>query len=1837
MFLQSPHKRVLFSRTLALAMVGVLSVISILYGSFAFHSQRVHAATNGNLNFQARLENAAGNIAPDGFYNIEFKLYNVSSAGSSLWTETWYDSNGVTAGNDNRVKVVNGYLTVSLGSQTNFPSTINWDQDLWITLNVGGTTQTATPTWDGEMNPRLKLTGVPYAFKANQLAQYNSVSGFTSIVKILQPTVGDQVFQVPDMGAAGTYTICVQGGICGSGGGGTGVTLQATSPGTPDTGNFNISGTGIAAILQAGSFDKASAGTLNIGTTNATDILLGSTSTAGVLTVGQSTASNTINVGNAIIANGNTGTINIGTNGTGTGKTVVTIGSTNGLSSLLLQAGTGNFLLTGATTSTYTIGSATGTGTITLGQSTASNTINVGNATVAAGNTGTINIGTSSTSTGKTVVTIGSTNDGSTTTIQGGSGNISLVTGSSSTAGILIKSGGLSQTAFQIQNANSSPMLNVDATYTANITDPSFEQGTTTTLSRWSAVGSPTNFLRDTTNGNVYQGVSALRLTTTGAAGEGFQTSAITGGIGAGTYTFSFYARLLSGTMASNLFSITTTDSGTHTAACSSGVTLNSNGFQRVLCTVTTTGALTNIAVAKTEAAVRTIYIDGAMFGSSAATAYLPNGGIQLMASVTSPMTLFSFSNSTTAFQIQDATGGSNLLVADTLNNRIAIGQASANYTLDVAGTINGSTSVLTPLLDTASGVVLNIGTNNATGINLNKNVTIASGQYVSLVGGITSTRPASPTEGMLYYDTTTKQLLIYANAKWQADRSNSTLVVGTSASGGASSAVASKSPDGADFVNTSTTSAQTVINNAFAALPATGGSVYLMDGTYIIDGAISLPNKTALIGAGPSTIIKFKNATNATVSAVKNSDTSTGTRITIENLLIDGNASNQTGSPTMHGIDVNIGGGSGSTVREGALVTDIIARNFTTTAYAISLQGANSIVSNSTVSNAQFGIYINGSGMTVSGNLAMDNLGAGIEVFGSYNNVTGNTVMRNASAGIELSFANNNTISGNKVHDNGGATTNQGISLAGNATNNTVSDNDISDSSCSTTCYAIDIASTGTAGNYISNNNHSGSAANSSSVHDLAIGTIYANQRDGSGNLINRSAGGGLSVGKTSATTSADIQGAVRSTALPTPAAVTLSTSGTAGSTTYGYRVSALDGLGETLASTETTIATGNATLTGTNKINISWVPVGGAVQYKVYRSTSAGTPATTGLIATIAGNVATVSDTGLAASGVVPTANTTGNASLGGGSLTLGTASMSNGNLVFANSTNANTVTVLSGVTAGASYALTLPTTYGSNGDCLKQTGLTGSDASLGFGTCGGTASTLQDAYNNSSSGTKILLTDAIGGVVIADASTPIGSSLFTVQNSTASAKFLSLTPSLLQLQDTSGFKALEFDSTTSHLKVFENTSTPTNYADIYYDNAAGEAVFAASTGGTTRVGNGSGNVTISLTNSSDTFQYTKSATLLGAYSSDDTLIRRTISAGANALTGSVLRVESTSTGSGTVSSNILWLNENNTSATGNLILATKGGTGNDKFKVDVNGNVTIGTSATFAGGTFSGTTFTGPGAVSVSAGAGTSLTLTSPVAATWGTTSGALTLQAGGANKIVVKPGTDSSSSFEIQNAGGSPLLVADSAGSALKVGSGDVSPNATPVLLVVDHKSTAGDPTGTNGGMYYNAGSGRLRCYEATNWANCTPGRIFKSADQTISAATQTNINDLTYAVLANTDYSFECTIMYSTAATTTGIGLAVTSPAAPTAITYQIRMGGFAADGTAAQYTGVGSASADLVLSTGVVAATTNYPAYISGVLRNGANPGNLQIRGRSEIAASNAVFKQGSNCTFNEL
>jgi hypothetical protein len=164
-------------------MVGffALAITLILNSSFLIPSSQAAAGINQQINFQARLFNAAGAVVPDGDYNIEFKIYcggngvpgttaadcNSATDEQLLWTESRLNNNsqGVT--------VRNGYFSVQLGSITALSAVDFNDDKLWLSLNVGSTNTTCTPfsncTPDGEMNPMQRFGSNAYAFNAQRL------------------------------------------------------------------------------------------------------------------------------------------------------------------------------------------------------------------------------------------------------------------------------------------------------------------------------------------------------------------------------------------------------------------------------------------------------------------------------------------------------------------------------------------------------------------------------------------------------------------------------------------------------------------------------------------------------------------------------------------------------------------------------------------------------------------------------------------------------------------------------------------------------------------------------------------------------------------------------------------------------------------------------------------------------------------------------------------------------------------------------------------------------------------------------------------------------------------------------------------------------------------------------------------------------------------------------------------------------------------------------------------------------------------------------------------------------------------------------------------------------------------------------------------------------------------------------------------------------------------------------------------------------------------------------------------------------------------------------------
>lgn len=271
------HLSTIFNQRRVLRIAGILT-LCVAFITMLFFGVTAQAAPgiNQTISFQGRLLTSGGTPVPDGFYNIQFKIYQdgtgtaVNNPGGTLkWTEN-YVNNGGTSG----VKVTNGYMSVNLGSVTPFGTSVDWNQDtLWLSMNIAGlstgcsTFNSGPCTADGEMTPMKRLTSTPYALNAGMLGG-KTADGF------------------------------IQNGT------------------TQQTGNFNISGFGRANLLQgtlgiqSPSLDREDAGLLSIGTENATSI-----------SIGNPTGNQTISIG------------------TGTGDKTLAIGSNSGASQLTLQGG----------------------------------------------------------------------------------------------------------------------------------------------------------------------------------------------------------------------------------------------------------------------------------------------------------------------------------------------------------------------------------------------------------------------------------------------------------------------------------------------------------------------------------------------------------------------------------------------------------------------------------------------------------------------------------------------------------------------------------------------------------------------------------------------------------------------------------------------------------------------------------------------------------------------------------------------------------------------------------------------------------------------------------------------------------------------------------------------------------------------------------------------------------------------------------------------------------------------------------------------------------------------------------------------------------------------------------------------------------------------------------------------------------------------------------------------------------------------------------------------------------------------------------------------------------
>jgi parallel beta-helix repeat protein len=135
---------------------------------------------------------------------------------------------------------------------------------------------------------------------------------------------------------------------------------------------------------------------------------------------------------------------------------------------------------------------------------------------------------------------------------------------------------------------------------------------------------------------------------------------------------------------------------------------------------------------------------------------------------------------------------------------------------------------------------------------------------------------------------------------------------------------------------------------------------------------------------------------------------------------------------------------------------------------------------------------------------------------------------------------------------------------------------------------------------------------------------------------------------------------------------------------------------------------------------------------------------------------------------------------------------------------------------------------------------------------------------------------------------------------------------------------------------------------------------------------------------------------------------------------------------------------------------------------------------------------------------------------------------TSSVGDVSDFLYRGSANSTTAFTFQNAAGGNILNIDTTNSELEVGNGTTPgkiivddggtsgyiqvsnirstanitvgvSDTTGTLLVVDTKTDSGDPTGVNGGIYYNSNANKLRCYQNGTWYDCLSAEQIESVE------------------------------------------------------------------------------------------------------------------------------------------
>lgn len=355
------------------------------------------------------------------------------------------------------------------------------------------------------------------------------------------------------------------------------------------------------------------------------------------------------------------------------------------------------------------------------------------------------------------------------------------------------------------------------------------------------------------------------------------------------------------------------------------------------------------------------------------------------------------------------------------------------------------------------------------------------SGESKRFVVENSDTEPASPVDGMLWYDTSTRKIRVYSSGMWYPLEFNLPYVFVASSG--------SKYPNSADYVCDGTDD-QVEIQQAIDSL-TNGGTVFLLDGTFNITSSIKVNNSNVnIVGTGYNTVLDGSSLPIPDMNAIINvGDVSVTSNVTISNIRFNNHDTHIHVYPD--GSKVTISDCYFNKASSG-FVTNLVARGQYVYIYKNTFlsQGGISTIDSSVIKD---NVYYNmmthyvGNNCFVSGDnyyaMAIINIGSGSIVSGvnGYNramvNISGsNSEVSNSLLSSVTIASDSATVSGNKIASSiytSGTTTNSNIIgnkcativLTGNY-------NVISNNVVSTPSNAVALSVTGTAnvivGNYV-------------------------------------------------------------------------------------------------------------------------------------------------------------------------------------------------------------------------------------------------------------------------------------------------------------------------------------------------------------------------------------------------------------------------------------------------------------------------------------------------------------------------------------------------------------------------------------------------------------------------------------------------------------------------------------------------------------------------------------------------------------------------------------------------